>query len=64
LVAGAGTYVLALTGILDLGLPPIVVALVSSSLAMLAGGLLGRPEKREMIEQIAALHADVASGGS
>ena len=57
LVAGAGSYALALAGGLDLGLPPIVVALLSSSVAMLAGGLLGAPDSRSMTEQIAALHA-------
>jgi sodium/pantothenate symporter len=56
LVAGAGTYVLTLTGVLDVGLPPIVVALGSSALAMLAGGLIGKPETREMLDQIATLH--------
>jgi sodium/pantothenate symporter len=56
LVAGAGTYVLTLTGVVDIGLPPIVVALSSSALGMLAGGLFGKPETREMIDQIAALH--------
>ena len=56
LVAGAGTYVLSLTGVLDLGLPPIVIALSASALAMLAGGVFGKPEEREMLEQIATLH--------
>jgi Na+/proline symporter len=57
LVAGAGTYVLTLTGILDFGLPPIVLALSSSTLGMVAGSLLGKPEVRERVEQIAALHS-------
>ena len=50
----------ALTGALDVGLPPIVVALFASALAMAAGGWLGRPDARDMAEQIAALH----TGGS
>ncbi len=61
LVVGAGSYALALTGSLDVGLPPIVVSLSASALAMAAGGLLGAPETREMCEEIAALHADEPS---
>ncbi len=57
LVAGAGVYALALTGVLDLGVTPIVVALLASALAMAAGGLLGRPESPATVEQVAALHA-------
>jgi sodium/pantothenate symporter len=60
LVTGAGIYALALTGALDIGLPPIVMALSASALAMAAGGWLGRPDARDMTEQIAALH----TGGS
>jgi len=60
LVSGAGIYALALTGALDIGLPPIVVALSASALAMAAGGWLGRSDARDMTEQIAALH----TGGS
>jgi SSS family transporter len=56
LVAGAGAYVLTLVGILDFGVPPIVVGLSSSALGMLAGSLLGKPELREMLDQIATLH--------
>jgi sodium/pantothenate symporter len=63
LVAGAGTYVLSLSGIVDFGLPPIVVSLSASALAMVAGGLFGAPETAEMREQIAALHVDEPSGG-
>jgi sodium/pantothenate symporter len=61
LVVGAGSYALALTGNLDVGLPPIVVSLSASALAMAAGGLLGAPETREMCEEIAALHVDEPS---
>jgi sodium/pantothenate symporter len=63
LVAGAGTYALALSGILDVGLPPIVISLSASALAMAAGGLFGAPETREMRDQIAALHANEPPGG-
>ena len=59
LVAGAGTYLLALTDVVDPGLPPIVVALASSTTAMLVGGSWGSPDAPQMTEQIAALHADV-----
>jgi sodium/pantothenate symporter len=62
LVAGTGTYALALAGVLDLGLPAIVVALVASALAMLAGGWFGRPDADEMGEQIAALHENGSAG--
>jgi sodium/pantothenate symporter len=64
LVAGAGTYVLTLSGGVDFGLPPIVVSLFASALAMAAGGLFGAPETAEMREQIAALHVEEPSGGS
>jgi len=43
-------------------LPPIVVALIASTLAMLAGGWFGRPDAREMGEQIAALHENGSAG--
>jgi sodium/pantothenate symporter len=62
LVAGAGTYALALMGNLDVGLPPIVVSLSASALAMAAGGLFGAAETDEMREQIAALHLEEPSG--
>jgi len=61
LVAGAGTYLLALTGVVDPGLPPIVVALASSTAAMLAGGMWGTPDAPQLTQQIAALHADATS---
>jgi len=56
LVAGAGSYSLCLAGIVDIGLPPIVVSLCASGLAMAAGGWLGAPETAAMREQIARLH--------
>jgi Na+/proline symporter len=63
LVAGAGTYLLALADVVDPGLPPIVVALASSTTAMLVGGSWGSPDAPQMTEQIAALHADVHPSG-
>lgn len=62
LVAGAGSYALCLTGSVDIGLPPIVVSLSASALAMAAGGLFGAPETAEMRGQIAALHFDEPAG--
>jgi Na+/proline symporter len=59
LVAGAGTYLLALSDVLDPGLPPIVLALASSTTAMFLGSSWGSRDGPEMTEQIAALHADV-----
>lgn len=63
LVVGAGTYLLALSGVLDLGAPPILLALPASAGAMAAGGFWGRPETREMTGQVAALHTDAVAGG-
>lgn len=57
LVTGASAYVLAHFRVVDVGLAPIVVALVVSSLAMVLGGLLGREESREMLDSIERLHA-------
>jgi len=56
LLAGIGVYVLAMTGVLTLGLSPIVVALAASSLAMLAGGWLGRSDGEERLAAVGALH--------
>lgn len=55
-VSGAVVYVLVQIGILDLGVAPIVVALLASALAMALGGLLGARESPEMIARIEALH--------
>ncbi len=60
LVLGALTYVVIYGfghfGILDVGLSPILVALPASAVAMLIGGLVGRPESDAMLEQVAGLH--------
>ena len=56
LLAGSASYVLLQFGIVDVGLPPIAGALIVSAVAMVAGGLLGRQESHEMLEQIGALH--------
>jgi sodium/pantothenate symporter len=56
LVTGSAVYVLLHFGVVDVGLPPVVVALAASTLGMLLGSLLGRPESAEMLDQISALH--------
>jgi sodium/pantothenate symporter len=62
LLTGASTYLLALAGVFDPGIPPIAVALAASSLAMWAGAAWGPAEAPEMTEQIARLHADTCRG--
>lgn len=57
LVIGAVTYVLVYFGVLNVGVAPVVVALVASTIAMLAGGLLGPKESPEMLQKIETLHA-------
>lgn len=57
LVAGALTYIVVQLGILPLPIAPILASLAASALAMAAGGLLGPPESREMLEAIEKLHA-------
>ena len=56
LVVGAIVYILVQFDVIDVGLSPILVALPASTLAMVAGSLLGAPEERKMLEQIEALH--------
>jgi len=55
-LCGSIVYVLVQTGIVDVGLAPVVVALFASGAAMVLGGLLGPRESTEMIQQIEALH--------
>jgi sodium/pantothenate symporter len=55
-VAGAVVYGLGIFGGIDIGFPPVVVALLASFLGMLLGGLYGPPEKSEMIAEIESLH--------
>jgi Na+/pantothenate symporter len=56
-VAGAVVYGLGGFGGINIGVPPIVVALLASALGMILGGLFGAPEKPEMIAEIESLHA-------
>jgi sodium/pantothenate symporter len=55
-VSGAGVYILVQSGLIDIGLAPVVVALFASAAAMILGGLFGPQESREMVERIEALH--------
>ncbi len=55
-VAGAGVYILVEFGVVDIGIAPVVVALLASAGAMMLGGLLGRSESPEMIDRIETLH--------
>ena len=55
-VAGAVVYGLWIFGGINIGVPPVVVALLASFLGMLLGGLYGTPEKSEMIAEIESLH--------
>jgi len=43
-------------GAINVGVPPVVVALLASVLGMVLGGLYGPPEKPEMIAEIESLH--------
>jgi sodium/pantothenate symporter len=56
LVGGAVVYGLGVLGVLDIGVAPIVVALLASASGMILGGLLGAPETPEMIGKIESLH--------
>jgi SSS family transporter len=56
-VAGAVVYGLGVFGGINIGVPPVVVALLASALGMILGGLFGAPEKPEMIAEIESLHA-------
>ena len=56
LVVGAATYILAQPQVFDLGMAPVVLALITSSIAMLVGARFGRRESLPMLEAISALH--------
>lgn len=57
LVTGASTYVLVYFKVIQIGVAPVVAALIVSALAMALGGYLGRAETPQMLEQIEALHS-------
>jgi len=56
MIAGASLYALTVSGIVDLGVAPIIIALLGSAAAMILGGLLGVPESSAMIAEIEKLH--------
>jgi sodium/pantothenate symporter len=55
-VAGAVVYGLGVFGGINVGVPPVVVALLASASGMILGGLIGTPETSEMIAEIESLH--------
>ena len=60
-VSGAVTYVLVFFEVIEVGIAPVIAALVVSAMAMVLGGVLGRAESSEMLSQIEALHAPAES---
>ncbi len=56
LVAGLGVYAASLGGALELGPPPIVVALAASALAMAACGFFGPADSAAKLDGVEALH--------
>jgi sodium/pantothenate symporter len=62
LVAGAGTYLLAVSGFVRLGIAPILPALGASWAGMVAGGYLGRPEATALLTAVERLHGEDAEG--
>ena len=55
-LAGSTVYILIQTGIVDVGIAPVILALAASALAMVVGGTFGSPESDEMLGRIEALH--------
>jgi len=62
LVAGLGTYLLSATGVVQLGLAPILPSLGASALGMWVGGHVGRPETKALLSAVEHLHAEEAAG--
>ncbi len=58
LTAGALVYALGALGLVDYPVAPVVVALLCSLAAMIAGGLLGEAETDEMLSEVEKLHLD------
>lgn len=56
LVAGAVVYGLGVFGGINIGVAPVIAALLASAAGMILGGLYGPPEKPEMIAEIESLH--------
>lgn len=57
LVAGAVVYGLGVFGVINIGVAPVIAALLASAAGMILGGLFGDPETSEMIAEIESLHA-------
>jgi SSS family transporter len=57
LVTGAVTYVLVFFDVIEIGIAPVIAALLASALAMALGGLFGPPDSATLVQQIEALHA-------
>lgn len=55
-ITGAFLYAFLMSGVLDMGVAPIIIALPGSAIAMILGGLYGAPEKPSMIAEIGKLH--------
>jgi len=56
MVAGAVIYGLGVFGGINIGVPPVILALLASATGMILGGLYGTPETSEMIAEIKQLH--------
>ncbi len=56
ILAGSIVYSVVLLGPIDLGVAPIVVALLASTAGMVLGSILTTPESEEMLEEIQKLH--------
>ena len=56
LVGGAVTYVVVYFEVIEIGLAPVVAALIVSALAMALGGYFGAQESPQMLAKIASLH--------
>ena len=57
LVTGAATYVLVYFDVVEIGVAPVVAALIVSTLAMALGGYFGPQESPQMLEKIESLHS-------
>ncbi len=56
IITGAFLYAILVSGVVDLSVAPIIVALPGSAIAMILGGWFGDPEKPSMIAAIGKLH--------
>ena len=56
LVTGAATYVLVYFDVVEVGMAPVVAALLASTMAMALGGYFGPRESARLLEKIESLH--------